>query len=596
MALVLESSPQDLRTRPRGRKHAWRRRDSIAAALLFVGTAGTVLWQNAHVAVLWDFSYVLDSAARMADGQMAYRDFPFSHAPLTFLIQAAILRLTGRVFFHHALYAAIAGGLSTVLAWRIALGTLRGRTGTAWAIALLLAVPLAVIGIYCILPLPNYDCDCAISILVALWMLRRLDAQPSLWLGLLTGAAVCVPGFFKQNMGLPFLAVVVCAVVWVLAMRLLRRGESDGTARAIFSLLAVLAGVAAALGAVALVLHFTSGIRTYLHWTIRFAAERRLPGAGAMLSVYRDANLLWTLPCVIAALVLLRVGAGASRWAKLAALVLLAAPFLFTLASLFLYDDADERGDSLLALWPMLLILAAALALVRLVKMGRRANLRGLMPFMLLAAIHGAFLSQQLWGSTYSIWPLLILLLAEMIAFLVKTGPAETDGTGRLLAPALAALVSVTLLVCGGFYTASEERLSYAQFPEGPVMHSAFPQLAGMSTPGPYLPELDEMLRYAEANIPYNDGIILLPGEDPFYFVTGRVPQFPVLLFDPATDPYSSNEVAWMAQTRGIRWLIVKRNLEIIGNPMPEREATMKLLLEQFTPAAHLRGYDVYRR
>jgi hypothetical protein len=127
-------------------------------------------------------------------------------------------------------------------------------------------------------------------------------------------------------------------------------------------------------------------------------------------------------------------------------------------------------------------------------------------------------------------------------------------------------------------------------------MHSAFPQLAGMSTPGPYLPELDEMLRYAEANIPYNDGIILLPGEDPFYFVTGRVPQFPVLLFDPATDPYSSNEVAWMAQTRGIRWLIVKRNLEIIGNPMPEREATMKLLLEQFTPAAHLRGYDVYRR
>jgi hypothetical protein len=596
MAPDLQTSPQVLRTRARVRKRAWRRRDSIAAALLFLGTAGTVLWQNAHVAVLWDFSYVLDSAARMADGQMPYRDFPFSHGPLTFLIQAAILRLTGRVFIHHVLYAAIAGGLSTVLAWRIALDALRGRTGTAWAIALLLAAPLTVLGIYCILPLPNYDCDCAISILVALWLLRRLDAKPSVWLGLLTGIAVCAPGFFKQNMGLPFLAVVVCAVVWVLAMRLLRRGESDGTARAIFSLLAVLAGVAAALGVVALVLHFTAGIRTYLHWTIQFAAERRLPGAGAMLSVYRDPNLLWMVPCVIAALVLLRIEAGASRWAKLSALVLLAAPFLFTLASLFLYDDADERGDSLLALWPMLLILAAALALAKLVESGRRANLRALMPFLLLAAIHGAFLSQQLWGSTYGIWPLLVLLLAEMIAFLAGSGPAGLREQGGLLAPFAAALVSITLLVCGGFYTASEERLSYAQFPEGPVLHSAFPQLAGMSTPGPFLPELDEMLRYAESNIPFDDGIILLPGEDPFYFVTGRVPQFPVLLFDPATDPYAPEEIRQMAEARNIRWLIVKRNLQIIGNPMPDRDATLKLLLEDFTPAAHLHGYDVYRR
>ena len=40
------------------------------------------------------------------------------------------------------------------------------------------------------------------------------------------------------------------------------------------------------------------------------------------------------------------------------------------------------------------------------------------LPLLLLAAIHGTFLSQQLWGSTYGIWPLLILLLAELLAFL----------------------------------------------------------------------------------------------------------------------------------------------------------------------------------
>jgi hypothetical protein len=104
---------------PRPSDERWQARDFAVAAGLFLATASVVLWQNAHVAGLWDASYTLDSAMRMALGQMPYRDFPFVHAPLTFLIQAAIIRFTGRVFFHHILYAAVMGGLGTVVAWRI---------------------------------------------------------------------------------------------------------------------------------------------------------------------------------------------------------------------------------------------------------------------------------------------------------------------------------------------------------------------------------------------------------------------------------------------------------------------------------------------
>ena len=57
---------------------------------------------------------MLDSAARIAAGQMPYRDFPFVHPPLTFLVQAAIIRFTGRVFFHHVIYAAAVGGVTDV--------------------------------------------------------------------------------------------------------------------------------------------------------------------------------------------------------------------------------------------------------------------------------------------------------------------------------------------------------------------------------------------------------------------------------------------------------------------------------------------------
>jgi hypothetical protein len=163
-------------------------------------------------------------------------------------------------------------------------------------------------------------------------------------------------------------------------------------------------------------------------------------------------------------------------------------------------------------------------------------------------------------------------------------------------APALAAVIAATLLVCGGLYTASEDRLSYIDLPDGPVAHSTLPQLKGMATPGPYLPDFEELPRFAAANIPASDGLILLPGEDPFYFATGRVPQFPVLLFDPTTDPYSPAQLVELARSRNIRWVIVKRALQIKEAATPQREATMKALLGDFKPYARLTGYDVYRR
>jgi hypothetical protein len=562
---------------------------------LFLATACVVLWQNAHVAVLWDTSYVLDSAVRFAHGQAPYRHFPFVHPPLTFLIQAAIIRFTGRVFFHHVLYAAAVGGLGTVLTWRLALATLRGRARAAWVVALLVAAPLAVLGIYSIIPIPEYDGDCTFWILVALWLLQRAAAKRSIAVGLAAGVGLCVPLFCKQNMGLPFLAAAVGAVLLVLALALMRmrRGQASAEAPEALTLLSVLAAACATLFAAVLALHWTVGIRTYVYWTIRFAGERRLPGFGAMLAVFHDPSLLWTLPCVAAALLLLRLAPPRLRWARIAAFALLATPFLFALASLLIYDDADERGDSLLALWPLLLVLAAALAIVNLLRLWREPTLRALFPLIVLAAICGTFMSQQLWGSTYAVWPLLALLIAEMLASL---GRFTTRAASSWFVPALAALISITLLICGGFYTASEDRLSYINLPDAPVEHSAFPQLAGMATPGPYLPEFDELLRYAQANIPQDDGLILIPGEDPFYFATGRVPRFPVLLFDPTTDPYSPAETAALARSLNIRWLIVKRDLQMVVDPTPNRAATMQALMGEFTLAAHLRGYDVYRR
>jgi hypothetical protein len=579
--------------------------DLIAAPTLFLGSAAVVLWQNAHLAVLWDTSYILDTAFRISLGQTPYRDFPLAHAPLTFLFQAALIRFGGRVFFHHVLYAALVGGLGTVLAWRIVLETLRARVRAAWAVSLLLAAPLTVVGIYSILPFPFYDCDCVFCILGVIYLLQRACADDTvatstgkaLLRAFVAGVALPLPLFFKQNIGLPLLLAALTLILLLWIAKQLRQGLAlqDGTGSA--ALGSVLSGAAATLVAAGCLLHFTVGLGNYLRWTIQFASERRLPGFQLMLGVYTEPSLLWWLPAAAIALVLLRGRFAQYLWARLVALGLLGAPFLWTLAGLFLSSNSDDRASNLLALWPLFLVLSGALTLWNL---RRGLNLRALLPVLLLVTINGTLLSQQLWGSTYAIWPLLVLLIAQMIAFLASIERAsttqETTERRQFVAMTLAAIFSATLVLCGGLYMASEERLSYAQLPGGPSARSTVPALRGMAVSGPFLPDFGELLRFAANEIPGSDGLILIPGEDPFYFATGRVPQFPVLLFDNATDPLSPAQLVDEAQRRNIRWLIVKHDLQLKEDPTPQHEASLKALQQVFLPYRKLASYDVYRR
>src|SRR5262252_1026137 len=96
----------------------------IVALCLATLSAAVVIWQNSRLAVLWDLSYILENSYRISLGQVPYRDFPFPYAPLTFLTQAVLIKLTGRVFFHHVIYCAVVGALVTLLTWRILLRVL----------------------------------------------------------------------------------------------------------------------------------------------------------------------------------------------------------------------------------------------------------------------------------------------------------------------------------------------------------------------------------------------------------------------------------------------------------------------------------------
>lgn len=588
----MPSKAQFSGSRTQSAEQSWRPRDFVAAAALFLGSAAFVLWQNTRVAVLWDLGYLLDTSWRIALGQMPYRDFPLVHAPLTFLIQASLMRIFGRHYMLPVVYAALASGAGSLVTWRILLHILRkgaGLSGNLWRNSLVLSAPLAFVGIYAIYPHPIYDCDCALSILVAALLLVRLDSaaaetgRAKTWLAVTAGAACLLPVLFKQNMGLPFLLAALAAILALLAAEGLRTGSVRAAITSPYLL--VLAGMALALLAALALVAATAGLGNYWYWTVQFAAQRRLPGMAAMLSVYQQPSFAWTLPSLGAGLVLCHTRLVRRVWGQLAAFALISAPLIASLIFLFLDDDADERADNLLSLWPLWLIATLVLALFRLRK---GISLGALMPLIVLAAIHGAFLSQQLWGSTYALWPLLLVLIAQAFAML----PASA----RPAAIASAGAVSMTFLVCGGLYAASLERLSYILMPGAHLEWSTEPALRGMAALGPYVGNLDELIDFAGREVPLGEALLVIPGEDPFYFATGRRPQFPVLLFDPTTDPYTPAKLLDEARHRGVRWAIVKRVLQLNSDPVPQSAATLQLISREFTLRFRLKGYDIYRR
>src|SRR5262249_51550838 len=135
----------------------------------------------------------------------------------------------------------------------------------------------------------------------------------------------------------------------------------------------------------------------YLLWTIRFAAERRTPARAEMLGIYFQWPLLIWFAFFAVTGVLLWLGRKRNSffWALVAA-VMFVIPFAWPVIYLLRDPDASERAERLVNLWPIVIAVSLVVACLRL---RRRNGISLILPFILIAAIHGAFMSQQLWGS-----------------------------------------------------------------------------------------------------------------------------------------------------------------------------------------------------
>lgn len=558
--------------------------DVLASVLLFCGTATVVWWQNTRITVLYDLCGVLENAFRMSQGDLPYRDFPFPYAPLTFLTQAGLIRLTGAVYWHHIVYCCIVAGLATVLTWRILLALFRESLPAPRLVAFLLSLPLVILGVYCIFPHPFYDPDSCFVLLSCIFGSLHLERKefPSIPTFLL-GMLLAVPLFIKQNIGLAFLGSAGLAFLVLIGISMWKKRPIRGY---VLLIAGAVVGVAVAL----LIIEFTVGLENYKYWTITFATARRTPSFGDMLSVYAD----WMLPVWLAVFavgaLLLRKNAAARTWQTILSLVLMSLPFLWPVIYLFIDTDPSERAERLVNVWPFGMIVSLALTYVFT---RRFSGIKAALPFILVSTAHGVFLSQQLWGSTYGIWPLLVILIG-----IIFSGSFNlTEDEPRWPAATFAAVVSIAMIVAGGFYIHSNERLDYVDFEDGDMAHSQLPQLKGLSMRGSYLPDFEELVAYTDQNIPRDDKILLLPGEDLFYYTTGRRPQFPVLLFDVTNNPYNADQIPDLVRSRDVQWLIIKNDLQIEADQtIDDKDKIFEVLKPEFKHVESLNNYEIYRR
>jgi hypothetical protein len=568
----------------------------LGPPVVFVAAALVVVWQNSRVAVLWDISYVLNTAQRIAGGQIPYRDFPLPHAPGTFLVQALLVRLLDGPFVVQIAYAALVSGLAAAATLAIVRRLLDASLRPAGWTALALSAPATVLGVYAVYPHPFYDPDCSAAMLGALLALLvcRERGWPPLR-SVLAGALLATPLFFKQNTGGAF-GVLACAALLVsaLARRSTRAGEVWPLAGAVAGLTVMLA-----------LLHFTVGLRAVYRWTVSYPRDVRLADSplSSALDLYRD-------PLALVALGAALGGAAVARWARptrlarVLAVSLLLLPWLPLLASVLasfvpavglsiLAGPPWLRtvvGPGLLGIWPAGLLLSLAAAMVRLVRTGPRFDV--LLPFVLVGVSQAAFLSQGVAGSSYALWPVLLILLAASAAAIAEAIPDRGPRLVRIVLP----VAGVVLAVAGALYVQSESRLRYAKVAERPIARARHPRLAGMATGGSYLPELDALLAFCEQEIPSGDPVLALPGEDPLYFALRRRPPLPVAQYDRTLNPFTLYELVEQIHERGVSWIIVKERLQIGAAPFPEQPLLLKALAPEFAELARVGSYRVLRR
>jgi len=569
----------------------------LAVCVLGVGAGVVHQWQTGRIGVLGDYAYIVDTAWRIAQGEVMYRDFGLPHSPLTFHVQATLIRVFGFSYGVTAWYCTVVNVVYVVLTYGLVRVLVPGWSGVA------LCVPLVWLAPHCIYPHPFYDPDTCLLILLNLnllqWVATRRVGAVVAFLG---GVTAVLPALGKQNVGYPYVLLVVGVVVWWGWLRgrwvgagAGSRGEGKGESKAegtaeldVVGLRWFGAGVVAGVVGAVVWLGLTCGLGNYWRWVFA-SASRRLVGLVLIPEIYGNYES-WALGglMVLGWWLWQRKGEGARpSWVATASATLLLGPFVVMSTITWLCGGLFVVGYNhpLLSLWVPVMILTLVVGLWQLpAVLSASQPVRVMLPWIAVILTFFSFLSQGHTKSSYGVWALFVLMVASVVR--VRNDPWQ------LL---ICWIFAITLTLTAIPYVYRNIRLRYIDRRGKTLQTVTSGSFRGFTVHVPHLSNFFELLDFVTKYIPESEPVVCVPQEDPFYVMTGRRNPLPMVIFDRTAMPFSPEEIVEEAERRRVKWVIVKRVLQI-RHLAWEVEGIPEAFSEKYTTVARLSGYDILYR
>ena len=501
-----------------------------------------------RILVLLDFTYFVEHAYRIYLGEMPYKDFGLALTPGIFLIQAGVFKLFGLNAHAIVLHACFVSFFVVLLNFYI-----MNKLHKNYVINISLLLPLIFTG-QAIFPHAWYNTESLFFCLIALaYLLKILYSQKkAYWQFFVVGILISLPFFIKQNVGIFFQFFMLLSLFLV--------SQFSKKELLFKEFLFILTG-SVLIPVIFIVTLFMSGaLDDFYYQVFQFPSETRDPitQIGGIIKAYLSYEavvsyagviLLWLFLCtpslsyrtksyilpLFAPIILFMSYFTYFRYLNTFVLAItLSIYFITTVIIIFFFSNIyqfliNKSGQLFLIFLPMVLlatIFSLFLSYIAIPAMSEN------MYFLLIAIIATNTIQFFPKLLTWKIFYIFLGLLLFFHSFIINY-------SYRSLLPIFLTYGNTSYSVTIDF------------------------NLKGLGTSGDYFPQMEKLFQFADKHIKKTDKVVTLPGEDPFYYATGRIPPLAYVQANPHT--FVPHDVNWFLQQcleEKVKWIIIKKRIQ----------------------------------
>jgi len=559
---------------------------------LAIAASCIVFWQTNRGTPLIDYSYQVENAYRIFQGQIPYRDFFLVVSPGTYYMMAFLMHLANGYSHMVQVYYVMLVAFCTIL---FTYGLLRLLNKDS-VFTVVLLIPLLFSG-QSIYPYPLYDPNVALSMLIALFVLfyiRKKKIIPGGWY-IAAGMFAAIPTLFKQNTGAVFFLSIL--VVFVIAT-VLGKKKRDFHACILF----VFGGVVVfGLFIVWLITH--QALDQFIIQTLTFPSSAKNPmevsqriiqqyGDYGALMVQHTSNIIVFIGLLIGTVVFSRLFQQPiqKKIVTIVGHILIVLYSIFVFAQSYVVSDPQEfHYIYILAFWGTFTVISIVCCLGNALRNDSKNDVvYVLLPIILLASSNATFLSHGVVYSSYHMWPLAMILVAYITHYVERVIPTIQ---WKLVCgiPVFFLALLLQQAVAGNY--------SMYYLGTALVSRATNTQLAGLSVSGPWIQEFESMVSYVQQAIPIGDTVAFLPGEDPFFALTNRTNPLTFSLLHAGVYTLQPSAILSELLQKNVEWIVVKKNYQTppwfwISNI----DGILSHVRVYYTVTKTLPNYDIYKR